>query len=100
MPYVTACMAGRGEAPAIASTDYMKLFAEQIRPYVPSAYHVLGADGFGRSDFRRRLRHHFEVDRHFVAVAALGGLPPNAHRGDINGVGGRWHDAPAVPRTK
>ena len=73
-PYVTACMAGRGEAPAIASTDYMKLFAEQIRPYVPSAYHVLGADGFGRSDFRRRLRHHFEVDRHFVAVAALKAL--------------------------
>ncbi|MGA9547231.1 MAG: pyruvate dehydrogenase (acetyl-transferring), homodimeric type, partial [Rhodomicrobium sp.] len=74
VPYVTACMAGRGEAPAIASTDYMKLFAEQIRPYVPSAYHVLGADGFGRSDFRRRLRHHFEVDRHFVAVAALKAL--------------------------
>jgi pyruvate dehydrogenase E1 component len=74
VPYVTACLAGRGEAPAIASTDYMKLFAEQIHPYVPSAYHVLGADGFGRSDFRRRLRHHFEVDRHFVAVAALKAL--------------------------
>ena len=74
VPYVTACIAGRGEAPAIASTDYMKLFAEQIHPYVPSAYHVLGADGFGRSDFRRRLRHHFEVDRHFVAVAALKAL--------------------------
>jgi pyruvate dehydrogenase E1 component len=74
VPYVTASLAGRGEAPAIASTDYMKLFAEQIRPYVPSAYHVLGADGFGRSDFRRRLRHHFEVDRHFVVVAALKAL--------------------------
>jgi pyruvate dehydrogenase E1 component len=74
VPYVTACIAGRGEAPAIASTDYMKLFAEQIQPYVPSAYHVLGTDGFGRSDYRRKLRHHFEVDRHFVAVAALKAL--------------------------
>jgi len=74
VPYVTACIAGRGEAPAIASTDYMKLFAEQIRPFVPSAYHVLGTDGFGRSDYRRKLRHHFEVDRHFVAVAALKAL--------------------------
>ena len=74
VPYVTACIAGRGEAPAIASTDYMKLFAEQIRHYVPSAYHVLGTDGFGRSDYRRKLRHHFEVDRHFVAVAALKAL--------------------------
>ena len=74
VPYVTACIAGRGEAPAIASTDYMKLFAEQIRPFVPSTYHVLGTDGFGRSDYRRKLRHHFEVDRHFVAVAALKAL--------------------------
>ena len=74
VPYVTACIAGRGEAPAIASTDYMKLFAEQIRPFVPSAYHALGTDGFGRSDYRRKLRHHFEVDRHFVAVAALKAL--------------------------
>ena len=74
VPYVTACMAERGEGPAIASTDYMKLFAEQIRPYVPSAYQVLGADGFGRSDFRRTAAPSFEVDRHFVAVAALKAL--------------------------
>ena len=74
VPYVTAVHRGAGEAPAIASTDYMKLFAEQIRPFVPATYRVLGTDGFGRSDFRRRLRHHFEVDRHFVAVAALKAL--------------------------
>ncbi len=74
VPYVTACIAARGDAPVIASTDYMKLFAEQIGPFVPSQYKVLGTDGFGRSDFRRRLRHHFEVDRHFVAVAALKAL--------------------------
>jgi pyruvate dehydrogenase E1 component len=54
----------------------MKLFAEQIRPFLPKgrAYHVLGTDGFGRSDFRARLREHFEVDRHFVVVAALKSL--------------------------
>ncbi|MDX2205793.1 MAG: pyruvate dehydrogenase (acetyl-transferring), homodimeric type [Hyphomicrobiaceae bacterium] len=72
VPYVTAELAKHGgEAPVIASTDYMKLFADQIRPYVPGHYKVLGTDGFGRSDYRRRLRYHFEVDRHFVAVAAL-----------------------------
>ena len=58
----------------MASTDYMKLFADQIRPYVTSNYRVLGTDGFGRSDYRKRLRHHFEVDRHFVAVTALKAL--------------------------
>jgi pyruvate dehydrogenase E1 component len=60
--------------PAIAATDYMRLFAEQIRPHLPMGYRVLGTDGFGRSDFRRRLRHHFEVDRRWVAVAALDAL--------------------------
>jgi len=71
VPYVTQALAKVGEAPVIASTDYMKLFADQIRPYVPGRYRVLGTDGFGRSDYRRKLRHHFEVDRHFVALAAL-----------------------------
>src|SRR4029077_9053017 len=74
IPYVTQCVASRGEAPIIASTDYMKLFADQIRPFVPGTYRVLGTDGFGRSDYRKKLRHHFEVDRHFVTVAALKGL--------------------------
>jgi pyruvate dehydrogenase E1 component len=72
--YVTECLAGRGDAPAIASTDYMRLFAEQIRPFVPAKYRVLGTDGYGRSDFRRKLRRHFEVDRYFVTVAALKAL--------------------------
>ena len=73
-PYVTAKLAERGDGPVVAATDYMKLFAEQIRPHVPGKYKVLGTDGFGRSDYRRKLRHHFEVDRHFVAVAALKAL--------------------------
>jgi pyruvate dehydrogenase E1 component len=62
--------------PVIASTDYMKAYAEQIRPFIPKGrnYKVLGTDGFGRSDFRARLREHFEVNRHFIVVAALKAL--------------------------
>ncbi len=74
VPYVTSALDSRGDHPAIASTDYMKLFAEQIRPYVSRSYRVLGTDGFGRSDYRRRLRSHFEVDRHYVVVTALAAL--------------------------
>ncbi|MDZ4840673.1 MAG: pyruvate dehydrogenase (acetyl-transferring), homodimeric type [Hyphomicrobium aestuarii] len=74
IPYVTACLAERGDDPVIASTDYMRLFADQIRGNVPQKYRVLGTDGFGRSDYRRKLRSFFEVDRHFVAVAALKAL--------------------------
>ena len=55
----------------IASTDYIRAYADQIRQWVPGRYHVLGTDGFGRSDSRRGLRRFFEVDRHYVAVAAL-----------------------------
>jgi pyruvate dehydrogenase E1 component len=75
VPYVTAQLDGHG-GPVIASTDYMKLFADQIRPFVPRdrGYRVLGTDGFGRSDFRSKLRSHFEVDRHFVVLAALRAL--------------------------
>ena len=58
----------------IASTDYMRNFAEQIRAYVPGDYHTLGTDGFGRSDSRQALRSHFEVDRHYVTVTALKAL--------------------------
>jgi pyruvate dehydrogenase E1 component len=72
-PYVETCLAER-EGPVIAATDYMRLFADQIRPYVPGRYRVLGTDGFGRSDYRRKLRHFFEVDRRWVAVAALSAL--------------------------
>ena len=74
VPYVTAKLAERGDGPVIASTDYMKLFADQIRPFVPAKYRVLGTDGFGRSDYRKALRSFFEVDRHFVAIAALKAL--------------------------
>jgi pyruvate dehydrogenase E1 component len=69
--FVETQLAGRPDGPAIASTDYVRAFAEQIRPYVKRRYRVLGTDGFGRSDYRRKLREHFEVDRHFVTVAAL-----------------------------
>ena len=62
--------------PVVASTDYMKAYAEQIRPFVPKGrtYKVLGTDGFGRSDFRSKLREHFEINRHYIVVAALKGL--------------------------
>jgi pyruvate dehydrogenase E1 component len=62
--------------PVVAATDYMKAFAEQIRPFIPKGrtYRVLGTDGFGRSDFRSRLREHFEVNRHYLVVAALKAL--------------------------
>jgi len=75
IPYVTALLA-KTEGPIIASTDYMKLFSDQIRPFVPKGrdFKVLGTDGFGRSDFRSKLREHFEVDRHFVVLATLRAL--------------------------
>ncbi len=62
--------------PVVASTDYIKAYAEQIRSFLPKGrtYKVLGTDGFGRSDFRGRLREHFEVNRHYVVVAALKAL--------------------------
>jgi len=65
-----------GDQIVIASTDYMKAYAEQIRPFIPKGrtYKVLGTDGFGRSDFRSKLREHFEVNRHFIVVAALKAL--------------------------
>jgi pyruvate dehydrogenase E1 component len=52
----------------------MRTFADQIRPWVDRRYHVLGTDGFGRSDYRAKLRRFFEVDRHYVAVASLKAL--------------------------
>ena len=55
----------------MAATDYMRAFADQIRPWVRGPYRVLGTDGFGRSDYRKALRAFFEVDRHHVALAAL-----------------------------
>jgi pyruvate dehydrogenase E1 component len=68
--YVSECLSGR-KGPAVASSDYIRTCADQIRQWVPGRYRVLGTDGFGRSDFRRALRRFFEVDRHYVTVAAL-----------------------------
>jgi pyruvate dehydrogenase E1 component len=72
--WVETCLGGGEGGPVIASTDYVRMFADQIRPYVPGRYRVLGTDGFGRSDYRRRLRHFFEVDRRWVVLAALESL--------------------------
>jgi pyruvate dehydrogenase E1 component len=72
--YVRQCLDGRPPGPVVATTDYAKAFADQIRPFVSRDYRVLGTDGFGRSDYRRRLRSFFEVDRYFTAVTALSAL--------------------------
>jgi pyruvate dehydrogenase E1 component len=71
--HVEACLDMAG-GPVIAATDYMKLLADQIRPFVHSCYRVLRTDGFGRSDYRKKLRSFFEVDRFNVVVAALKAL--------------------------
>jgi pyruvate dehydrogenase E1 component len=71
--YVGECLAKR-EGPVIASTDYIRTYADQIRPFIDRRYVTLGTDGFGRSDLRRSLREFFEVDRRYVAIAALKAL--------------------------
>ena len=71
--YVDRCLEAR-RGPVVAASDYVRLFADQIRPYVPRRYLALGTDGYGRSDTRTRLRHFFEVDRRFVALGALKSL--------------------------
>ncbi len=68
--FVAEQLAGH-DGPVIAASDYIKLFAEQIRPFVDRRFHALGTDGFGRSDARAKLRAFFEVDRHWIALAAL-----------------------------
>jgi FixJ family two-component response regulator len=75
VPFVAQQLA-KHDGPVIASTDYMKNYAEQIRPFMPKGrtYKVLGTDGFGRSDFRSKLREHFEINRHYIVVAALKAL--------------------------
>ena len=67
---------GKTAGPVVASTDYMKNYADQIRSFIPAGrtYKVLGTDGFGRSDFRSKLREHFEINRHYIVVAALKAL--------------------------
>ena len=74
-PFVTQQLE-KHHGPVIASTDYMKNYADQIRAFIPKGrtYKVLGTDGFGRSDFRSALRKHFEVNRHYIVTAALKAL--------------------------
>jgi len=79
--YVTECLEGR-VGPAIAATDYVRAVADQIRAFVPMRYTVLGTDGFGRSDTRANLRRFFEVDRYYIAHAAVAAL---AAEGRMNG---------------
>ncbi|GHU04333.1 pyruvate dehydrogenase E1 component [Betaproteobacteria bacterium] len=71
--HVDRCLAGT-QGPVIAASDYVRLYPEQIRPFIKQRYVTLGTDGFGRSDTREALRHFFEVDRHWVTLAALKAL--------------------------
>jgi pyruvate dehydrogenase E1 component len=71
--YVTECLKDR-QGPVIAATDYIRLYADQLREYIPARYKVLGTDGYGRSDTRAKLREFFEVNRYYVVVAALKAL--------------------------
>jgi pyruvate dehydrogenase E1 component len=72
--YVETSLGG-SRGPVVAATDYIRLYADQIRPYLPGKHYVvLGTDGFGRSDTRKHLRRFFEVDRGYIVVAALKAL--------------------------
>jgi pyruvate dehydrogenase E1 component len=73
VPYVRQCLGDR-KGPVVAASDYIKTVPDQIRQWVPGRFTVLGTDGYGRSDARAALRHFFEVDRHWIAVAALRSL--------------------------
>jgi len=73
VPYLTEQL-GATNGPCVAATDYVRTYAGQVREYVPTRYRVLGTDGFGRSDSRKKLREYFEVNRHYIVVAALKAL--------------------------
>jgi pyruvate dehydrogenase E1 component len=73
IPYVTQLLK-ETNLPVVAATDYLKSYPDQIREFIPTRYRVLGTDGFGRSDSRAKLREFFEVNRHFVVLAALTSL--------------------------
>ena len=77
--YVTDCLSER-KGPVVAATDYMRMYADQIRTFVPGSYTTLGTDGYGRSDTREQLRHFFEVNAKYIAVTALYAL---AEQGEI-----------------
>ncbi len=81
VPWVTQQLRGT-RGPIVAASDYMKIHAEQIRAFLPGrTYYTLGTDGFGRSDSREKLRHHFEVNRYFIAIAALNALADDGEIG-------------------
>jgi pyruvate dehydrogenase E1 component len=71
--YIESALEGHA-GPVIAATDYMRNYADQVRSHIPRRYVTLGTDGFGRSDYRAKLRLFFEVNRHYVTVAALKAL--------------------------
>ncbi len=73
VPYISEQL-GKRDGPFVMATDYMKSYSEQLRSYVPGDFHVLGTDGFGRSDTRSKLREFFEVDRNYITVCALNAL--------------------------
>ncbi|MBP9045614.1 MAG: pyruvate dehydrogenase (acetyl-transferring), homodimeric type, partial [Moraxellaceae bacterium] len=81
VPWVTQQLRGT-RGPVVAASDYMKIHSEQIRAFLPGrTYYTLGTDGFGRSDSREKLRHHFEVDRYFIVIAALNALADDGEIG-------------------
>ncbi len=80
VPYITELFSGK-QGPFIAATDYVRAYADQVREFVPGRYVVLGTDGFGRSDTRRQLRKFFEVNRYYIAVAALSALAEDGRIG-------------------
>ncbi|CBL44352.1 Pyruvate dehydrogenase E1 component [gamma proteobacterium HdN1] len=90
IPYATRMLRGR-KSPVVAATDYIRTYADQVRPYIRNHYTTLGTDGYGRSDSRRKLRQFFEVDRYYITVAALNALADK-------GVLGRSRVADAIRR--
>jgi pyruvate dehydrogenase E1 component len=99
LSYVESCLKDRA-GPVVAATDYLKTFSDQIRTFLPTHnFLVLGTDGFGRSDTRRQLRRFFEVDRHYVAVAALKALAEEeaVPRGKVTEAIGKYGIDPEKP---
>ncbi|MEY8199427.1 MAG: pyruvate dehydrogenase (acetyl-transferring), homodimeric type, partial [Colwellia sp.] len=80
VPYISSIIT-KEAGPAIAATDYIKNYSDQVRAYINTEYRCLGTDGFGRSDSRANLRQHFEVDQHYIVVAALFEL---SNRGEVD----------------
>ena len=78
VPFVTKCLE-HTKGPVVAVSDYVKLVAEQISPFIAGSFTALGTDGFGRSETRKKLRRFFEIDRHYIVLAALNTLAKEGH---------------------